>query len=331
MKTRGLKFPILTLISIVIIGTIGFHFIEEESLLDSFYWTVVTIMTVGYGDITPSTELGKAFSIVLMAVGIGAILYTLTTIGRNIVEGRIWRIFMKTEKNEEVKKLEDHLVICGYGDVGKTVTQELLLGNEDLVIVDTDKETLRKEASDLPYIIGDATKEEVLETARIEKAKGLFATLPSDSDNILLTLIAKDINPEIRIVTKAETTEGAKHLRRAGAESIVLPEREGGMRMARSFLHPEITSLYDHLLMGNITRAETVEVDPEGPLDRITIKESKIREEIGASIIAIKRDEELITNPGIDQEIKGGDTLILMGTLSQIKKLRKRLSQKSST
>ncbi|KXB03756.1 hypothetical protein AKJ45_00710, partial [candidate division MSBL1 archaeon SCGC-AAA261F19] len=179
----------------------------------------------------------------------------------------------------------------------------------------------------LPYVVGDPTKEEDLEKAKIDKAKGLFATLPDDPDNILLTLSAKELNPNIRIIAKAESTEGAKHLRRAGAEAIVLPEREGGIRMARSFLYPEITSLYDHLLKGDVGRAGTVKVPEAGVLAGKTIEESKIKEETGVAVIAIKRGDKLITNPKIDEEIKSGDVLIVMGTLSEIAKLKNMVSK----
>lgn len=314
--------------SIVIIGALGFYLIEEQwGILESIYWTIVTITTVGYGDVTPHTELGKIFSIFLMVVGIGSILYVLTVVGRNIVEGKIWEVFSRSGKREEVEGMEDHLIVCGYGDVGRALTQELLLANEKVVIVDIDEGTLIEEVPQKPYIVGDATKEDVLESAGIERAMGLFATLPSDSDNVLLTLNAKDLNPGLRVISKAETREGAKHLRRAGSEAVISPEREGGLRMARSFLHPEITSLYDHLLMGDVGRAEAVQVPEGGVLDGKTIEESKMGEEIGVSIITIRREGELITNPQPGQVMKGGDTLIVMGTLSQIKKLRERFAQ----
>lgn len=255
---KNLLIPIISLISIIIIGSVGFHLIEGESLTTSLYWTIVTITTVGYGDVTPITETGKVFSIILIVVGIGTILYILSAIGRNIIEGRIWEVFTMRKKSEEVEKLENHLLVCGYGDVGRTITQELQLGNEDIVIIDQNIDPLQGEGIDLPFVVGDATKEEILENAKINKARGLFAALPGDSDNILLTLSAKDINPEIRIIAKAETNERAKHLRRAGAEAIVLPEKEGGIRRAGSFLHPEITSLYNHLLMENVGRSSSV-------------------------------------------------------------------------
>ncbi len=324
MKTT-LKVPVAVLATLVIIGSIGFHFLEEKTLLESFYWTIVTITTVGYGDIVPATEAGKIFAMGLMAIGIGSILYVLTIIGQNIVEGKLWAVFTGREKRREIEKMKDHLIVCGYGDLGKTINQELLLGNEEIVIIDKDEEMLRKEISKQPYIAGDATKEEVLEAAKVDKAKGLFAALPDDSDNILLTLNARNINPDLRIITKGETTEGSKHLKRAGAEAVIFPDKEGGIRLARSFLHPEVPSLYDHLLKGDLGRAGTVQIPPGGKLDGVTVKKSRIGRETGLSIIAIKRGKEIIMNPQKDEEIKGGDTLIVMGALSQIKQAKDKL------
>ena len=218
--------------------------------------------------------------------------------------------------------LEGHLVVCGYGDIGRTVTQQLLLWNETVVVVEKDEEKLERSEEGVRYVVGDATKEEVLERAGVSRARGLFAVLPRDSDNILLALSAKDFNEDIRIVAKADSTESEKHLRHAGVEEVALPDKEGGVRMARSYLHPEITSLYDHLLMGDVGRAGAVEVPKGKAMDGKTIEEAKIRDHTGASVVGIKRGDELITNPKIDQRVEGGDTLIVVGTLSEIEKVR---------
>ncbi|KXB02507.1 hypothetical protein AKJ45_03485, partial [candidate division MSBL1 archaeon SCGC-AAA261F19] len=173
----NLKIPIFMLALLVSMGTLGFHIIEGETILKSLYWTVVTITTVGYGDVTPNTELGRVFAMALMVTGIGVIFYILTGVGKNIIEGRIWEIFTMSEKEKEIKNVKDHLIICGYEDIGATITEELLLGNESVVIIDQDGKLLREKASGLPYVVGDPTKEEDLEKAKIDKAKGLFATL----------------------------------------------------------------------------------------------------------------------------------------------------------
>ena len=226
------------------------------------------------------------------------------------------------KKKEGFEDYEDHLIVCGYGNVGRTVTQQLLLWNEDVVVVEENEQELEKGNQEIDYVVGDATREEVLEKAGVSNARGLFAVLPKDSDNILLSLSAKDFNEDIRILAKADSSDSEKHLRRAGVEDVVLPDKEGGIRMARSFLHPEITSLYDHLLMGDVGRAGSVVVQVGKAMDGKTIEEAKIRKDTGASIVGIKRGDELITNPKIDERIEGGDTLIVVGTLSEIEKVR---------
>ncbi|MFQ6079108.1 MAG: potassium channel family protein [Thermodesulfobacteriota bacterium] len=330
MKKTSLKLPIIILASILVMGGIGFHLIEGIDIATSFYWTISTVTTVGYGDVVPQTEVGRVFASVLMVVGIGAILYALTIVGKNIIEGRLWSMVRGSEKEKEVKKMKDHLIICGYGQIGQTITQDLLLGNEKVIIIDKDEEVLRREASDLPYIVGDPTHEEVLEKARIDKAKGLFTTFSDDSDNILVTLSAKEVNPDIRVISRASDDEGIKHLRRAGAEAVILPEREGGLRMSRSFLHPEITDLYEYLISGEKGRAGAVEIPQRAELDGKTIEESGVREKIGVSVVAIRRGKEIITNPKPDQEIKAGDTLITLGTIEQIQKLKELAGETSS-
>lgn len=326
MNRPNIKIPVIILISIVITGTIGFHIIEGANLLDSLYWTVITLATVGYGDIPPETQAGRLFTVFLVTIGVGVILYTFSLIGKNIIEGSIWEIFTVSEKADEVEKLSNHLIVCGYGAIGQAVTEQLLLGDEEVVIIDLNEEVLRIEATDLPYIAGDATQEDVLEKAGCERARGLFATLPKDSDNIMLVLSAKEINPEIRIIAKSEGMEAEKHIRRAGAEAVIHPDSEGGIRMARSFLHPEVTSLYDHMLQGDAGKAGAMEVQKGSLLDGNTIKESGLREDIGISVIAIRRDDELIVNPTINEEIQAEDTLIIMGTPAQIKKMKGKYS-----
>ncbi len=324
MSSGELKTPIIVLASVVVIGALGFSLIEGESLLNSLYWTFATITTVGYGDIPIDTAAGRVFAISVMITGVVAILYSFTLIGRNIIEGRIWEFLTMKEKERLIEDMENHLIVCGYGDVGRAVTEQLLLAGEDVVVVDKDGEVLRVKAKDTPYIVGDATSEEKLEQAGIERAKGIFATLPEDSDNILLSLGAKECNPDIRIVARSNNREVDKHLRRAGAEAVIHPGSEGGIRMARAFIHPEITNLYDHLLSGGVGKADVFEISEGGMLDGTTIKESGLRKEVGVSVVALKRNGEIIVNPEIDKEIRARDTLIVMGTSGQIRKMREK-------
>ncbi len=322
MVKKKIKTPIFFLASIILIGTFGYHIIEGRNYLDSFYWTIVTITTVGYGDLPIKTSLGKLFAVVLISSGVGVILYTFTVIGQKIFEGSVWKIFTMKEKAEEVKQKQNHLVVCGYGDVGEAITQQLISHKKEVVLIDKDEEVLRSEAPELPYIVGDATKEETLKMANLSKAKGLFAAIPDDSDNILLVLTAKEINPDIRVVARLERPEGDKHIRRVGAEAVIHPDNEGGTRMAQSYLHPEVTNLYDDLLKGESGKAGTIKVTKKSGLVGKTLKESDLKEKHGLLVVAIKKDSEIILNPDYNQKLEAGDTLIVMGTGSQIDEIK---------
>ncbi len=321
MGLKNLILPITVLGSILVMGGFGFHLLEDVDLFTSFYWTISTVTTVGYGDIVPKTVMGRSFATVLMVVGIGTIFYTLTSIGKSMVEGGVWKMLRGAEKEKDVKKMENHVIICGYGEIGQTIAGDLLRAKEKAVIVDNNEDVLRKEASSLPYIVGEATNEEVLEKAGVRRAKGLFVTLPNDSDNIVVTLSAKDLNPKIRVVSRAKDNEGIKHLRKAGAESVVLPETEGGLRMSRSFVHPELT-LLDYLWKGSATTA-AVHVHKGSRIDGVKIKDSAIKESLGLLIIAMKRSKKIITNPEPKEKLRSGDTLIAIGAAAQIENFKK--------
>ncbi len=329
MENRKLWISASVLFSLVILGIFGFHFIEGESLLDSLYWTVATITTVGYGDIPVDTDLGRILAIFLMIFGVSTILYVLTLVGKNIIGGKIWDFFTMSEKEDEVEKIKNHYIICGYGDIGKAVARELHSYGNDIVIIDQDETVLREEAADYPYIVGDATGEEALQKAGVDKAQGLFATLPSDPDNILLILSAKGIRSDIEIVAKAEDIENNDYLHRAGATAVISPDTEGGIRMARSLLHPEITTFYDNLLQGDIGKAGTLDIPEGGLLDGVKIKDSELRKDTGVSVIAIMRDGELLINPSVEEEIMKDDTLITMGSPKQIEKMKEKFGKNS--
>lgn len=325
MEDSALKKPILILSSIIIIGTIGFNLIENGGLLDSFYWTIVTITTVGYGDIPITTTLGKVFAVFLIITGVGVILYTLTVLGENIVKGKVWELFIMKEKQSEIENLNNHLIVCGYGDVGQAISKHLIKHNEDVVVIDKDEEKLRTKATDIPYVVGDATKEEALRDAGISRSEALFSAVPRDSDNLLIVLNAKECNKDLKVIARSVSLETDKHIEKLGAEAVVHPDSEGGIRMAQSLLHPEVTELYNSLLEGDIGNAETIDVSQGNELIGKTIGESNLKENYDALIIALKRNNEIKLNPSIETEIKENDTLIIMAPTSKLKKIQKEL------
>jgi voltage-gated potassium channel len=309
---KRIGIPIAILISVILIGCVSFYHIEGVDLVESVYWTISTVTTVGYGDITPKTEGGKIFSIFLMISGVGAILYVLMMMAEFIIEGEMREMITMTRKEREVRKMKNHVIVCGYGRVGRNTAKELISKKEDIVIIDIDEDVFKRDEPDAPYIIGDARKEEILERANIKTAKGLISALHNNPDNLLVILASKELNPEIKLSSRASDVDGMKYLRRAGVENIVLPERLGGMRLARSFIKPEVCDFVDLALMGEEVEIEAIMVSSGSKIDGKTIKKSGVREDTGAIIVALKRKEKVITNPDPDQRIVSGDVLIVI-------------------
>lgn len=329
MDTENIEKPLLVLLTIILIGTIGFHLIEGEPLLDSFYWTIVTITTVGFGDFAPETMIGKIFSIGLIISGVSVILYTFTAIGRNIIEGRVREYFSMREKEKEISDLEDHLVICGFGSVGQAIFEKLEDREEKIVIIDNNENLLRQEASENLYIIGDATEEDVLEQANVDKAKGLFAALPNDSENILVTLSARELNTDLKIIARANSREVDKHLYRAGAESVVHPRSEGGIHMARAWLHPEVAKLYERLLEDDSNIASALMIPEDSELVGKSLENSGMREKFDIFVLGIKRKDDVIINPQPDSNLESEDMLIIVGTSENLDELKREYSLSS--
>jgi len=314
---------ILILSLVLLVGCVGFHIIEKVDLLTSAYWTVATVTTVGYGDITPQTRTGMIFALLLMTFGVGAILYALTTFIEMMVEGHLREMMRMSMREREIKKMHGHIIVCGYGRIGHKVVEELLARGEKVVIIDNREEAFKgMYEPDTPFIVGDARKEEILERAGVRRAKGLITTLHEESDNLLVVLNAKDLNPNIRIVSRADDEEGRKHLLRAGAERVILPEILCGMRMARAMLHPGVCDFIDLSFSGEDVVIEEFKVSERSEVVGKTIRESGIREKAGAMIVALKRDDTLLTNPSADTRIQAGDSLIVIIGKEEIETLK---------
>ncbi|RLG36425.1 potassium channel family protein [Candidatus Alkanophaga liquidiphilum] len=320
---RRVKISILILSLVLLVGCVGFHIIEKVDFLTSAYWTVATVTTVGYGDITPQTRAGMIFALLLMTFGVGAILYALTTFIEMMVEGHLREMMRMGMREREIKKMHGHIIVCGYDRIGRKVVEEFRARGERVVIIDKREEAFRGiYEPDVPFIVGDARKEEILERAGVKRAKGLITTLHEESDNLLVVLNAKDLNPNIRIVSRADDEEGRKHLLKAGAERVILPEALCGVRMARAILHPGVCDFIDLSFAGEDVVIEEFEVSERSKVASSTIRESKIREKTGAMVVALKRGGTLLTNPSPDTKILAGDVLIVIIGKDEIKAIK---------
>lgn len=236
---RRLRWVAVALVLVLAIGIVGYMTIEGWSFLDALYMTVVTISTVGYEEVQPLSDGGRVFSIVLIIGGVGVMFYGATSFIQYLVEGHLGNILGSRRMKEKFSKLKGHIILCGYGQVGRELARTLQTEEVPFVVVDLNQEATARAADDgYLSVHGDATRDDVLNESGIEQARGLVAAAGSDADNVFVTLSAKGIRPDLVVVARASSEESESKLRRAGADRVILPLRLGGRRMAMLALHP---------------------------------------------------------------------------------------------
>ncbi len=318
------------LVSILIIGTLGFHFIERWNFLDSFYMTLITITTIGYGEVHPLSTLGRVFDICVILLGVGTAAYAFAEIAGFIVGGELRDLLGKRRLNKEISKMKDHYIICGNGRIGALVWSELRANKKPFVVVDSNPSALESLLTEnLPCIIGDATREQTLIDAGIEKAKGLIATATSDVTNVYITLISRNLKPDIFILARAETEDSIKNLKRAGADKVISPYILGGRHMANLLLKPAVVDFIElaaGLRVG--INMEEFRVEQGSEVEGKSLVDSPIRKNLGLMVVAIKRaDGDMVFNPSAEYILEKDDILICMGDKEAFGSLRRLVSR----
>lgn len=314
------------LLGIMILGVTGYMFIEGDSFLNALYMTVITISTVGFGEIHKLSDAGKIFTMFLIISSFTTYAYALTTISTHFFEGQL-NFFLKGYGTKTIKKMQNHVVICGYGRNGQQVAKELRVYGHPFVIIDQKKDAMPEPRGNAnAFIEGDATHDDVLLRANIRTAKALITTLPIDADNLYVVLTARALNPNLEIISRAtdETTE--TKLRMAGVDNVVMPERVGGAHMANLVTRPDIIEFLDHVSVHgkDPTTLEEIVCDelPENAMAK-TIHEIGIRRITGANIIGYKApDGFYILNPSPDTKVIQGAKLFVLGTPEQIQRMK---------
>ena len=322
---------LLFLLLILSVGTLGYRLLEPQvNWFQAFYMTVITISTVGFGEIPGLGLLGRAFTVALIICGIGLVSYVFFAISQTVVEGEIMSYFGRRKLDKRIAALKDHVILCGFGRVGEIVAAELGKFGRPFVVVEQDPE--REEALErckYLYVIGDAAKDDVLEQAGIGRASALISCTHPDAQNIYITLTARELNSKLKILSRAYKEDAEKRLSRAGADKVIYPDRIGGMRIALSLLKPALMSFMEVL-------AESYD-DGEIEVDEFTIGErcsiigrslveAQFRQNFNLIVIAIRKaDGAMQFNPGRDAVIEVGDTLIAIGMRGDLKALARRL------
>lgn len=311
----------------VLAGTLGYHRLEGWPLLDGLYMTVITMTTVGYGEIRPLSETGRIFTIFLSLVSIGIGGYAISAIAAFIVEGDLQRIVRGHRMDKQIAQLDNHIILCGVGRVGKQVAAEFHKTRTPFVVIEQDPDEIEQlqHLGDILYLQGDATKDETLRLAGIERAKGVVIALADDKDNAFVALTARSLNPNLRIVARLAEEENAEKLRRVGANAIVSPNAIGGLRMASLVIRPAVVTFLDEMLNvpGQTLRMEEVQIEEASVLVGQTLREADIGRQTGLLVVAIRSGEGRYQfNPGAQTRLQGGDVLIVMGTPEQLAALQ---------
>jgi voltage-gated potassium channel len=316
---------LLVPVVLVAVGTIGFHFIEGWPYFKAFYFTVITLTTVGYGDVVPVTQAGQSFTIGLLLVGVFSIFYAAAAIIRAVVSGEVRAALEKQYMERSLAELKNHLIVCGFGRMGRLVCKEFAAQHLDFVVIERSPDLL--ENFKMPHGIalhGDATSDEVLKHAGAERARALVTVLASDADNLYITMSARLLNDKLFIVARAEGELSEQKLLRAGANRVVSPYAIGGSRVAQAVLRPAVVDFIDLA-----TRTEHLELQIEetqlsagSRLVGVTIKESRLREELDVIVVAIKKPAgKMIYSPTSDTRLEAGDILIALGPRQSLDRL----------
>ncbi len=326
---KSMYIAIGLLMLVFIIGTVGYMLIEKFTFSEAFFMTIITISTVGFREVRPLTDVGQFFTAFLIIFSFGIFAYAVTTLTRYIVDG-VFRNYLKDNKvKSKIEKLSNHVIVVGYGRNGKQTIEELKRHNSKIVVVDNKEsiiETIRENA-DLLYIQGDATEDETLMAARIDKARALITALPNDADNLFVVLTARSMNQSIKIISRASNFNSDKKLRNAGATNVIMPDKIGGQRMAKLVEQPDIVDFLEYVMLREDDEVYIEEIACENlSLNFVerTIGDWSIRTTTGANIIGIKTsDNKYIVNPAPDVKISKNDQLFVLGNPSQISQLKK--------
>ena len=310
---------------LISVGTLGFYVIggDEWSLIDSFYMTIFTITTVGFGEVHPLNDLGRLWTSFVIVFGVSGFLYMLSEIGAELVE---FRVYKENQKKRKIRKMKNHYIICGYGRMGAVIARELHEKNYPFVVVEIDQDKIDK-ISALGYqsILGDATIEKTLEEAGIHKAAGIVVCLNNDPDNLFVTLTARSLNHDAFLVSRCSQINNKPKLKQAGANKVVNPYTAGGHKMAELLISPELEDTVSLSLSHGIVDLAIDEVNLTNlnSFHGVKINDSKIREEFNLIIVGLVNGEgSYEINPDPELQLTADHTIMILGQKDQLERFK---------
>lgn len=318
----------ILLAAVVAVGCAGYMIIEGWDFFDSLYMTVITMTTIGFREVHDLSELGRVFTVMFVFISVGSVFYTLNNAAKILIEGELRDTFGRRRMRKMLKGMRDHYIVCGHGRMGRIIAKELLAEAAEFVVIEkTPAPSAEYGEPDYPIMQGDATKDEALKEAGIERARGLISVLPTDAENLYVVLSARGMNPGLNIVARAVEEGSEQKLIRAGANRVASPYHIGGQRIAHTVLKPAVVDFIEFttksgsldLQMEELLLSEGAEIADK------TIGESGIGREFGVIIVAIKKsDGTMKFNPTHMTKLHPGDTLVVIGEPDNLKALEKK-------
>jgi voltage-gated potassium channel len=321
-----LRLALLFLVLIVSIGTIGYSVIEHWSVFDSLFMTIITLSTVGYGVVRPLSEAGEIFTMFLIVFGAFNGGLIVAALAQLILEGQLLTILGKRKMEKKVQRLKNHIILCGFGRVGKQVAQEFSRLDVPFVIIEKEIVNIPEPgASDMMFIQGDVADDDVLEQARIRQARAIVSTLPDDADNVYLALTARQINPGMVIIARAESDLAKRKLHRAGADRVISPHELGGMQMAMATLRPNVV---DFMRLAAIDPShqglsiEEIPIRPGSTLAGQSLIEAAIKTQYDIIVVGLRKNSgSVVFNPPGETVMEPGDILVALGETDKLERL----------
>jgi voltage-gated potassium channel len=312
--SRRPALALAALLAVIVGGTVGYVLLGF-SVLDAAYQTVTTVTTVGFREVEPLSTTGKIFTIFLIVFGVGTALYALVLVIETLLERELPAVFGRRRMERRITGMRNHVVVCGWGRVGKAIARDVAGSGADIVVIDSDPN--RFDEMRYPAVLGDATDDAVLERAGVLRARAVVAALSTDAGNLFVTISARALRPDLFIVARVRTEENEDKLLRAGADRVVNPQSIGGARMAAFVVQPHVTEFLDVVMhdRGIEFRLEEIAVPERSPITGSSIRDAQVRDRTGALVLALRdRDGRFTTNPSPSTVIQAGQVIIAIGT-----------------
>lgn len=317
---KGLLIPLGLFFSLLLVGTFGYMIIEDFGFLDALYMTVITIGTVGFMEVAPLSTAGRIFTIFIILINIGAFTFFVTFLTRYLLDGEFIRQYKRLKMETAIQQLSNHVIVCGFGRNGTECAQVLFQNKIPFVVMEEKAELPQDLPFEVQYFMkADATKDEALKDAGIERARAIIATMPIDADNLFTVLTARQLNPSITIISRASQDSSVNKLRVAGATNVIMPDKIGGAHMATLVMIPDVVELLSLMTIKNNSEFKVVELEATKTL---RLGDLDLWNQCGCTLLGIKNHQHYTLNPSPDYYINDGERLIIMCSDQQLEKAK---------